>query len=72
MSDFYTNGSCTDNVAFYMNPWYYLVYIFLRRLESCHSVCDVFIYIFLCVFVVKPSVQFYLHLPPRLWSLKRK
>lgn len=49
MSDFYTNGSCTDNVAFYMNPWYYLVYIFLRRLESCHSVCDVFIYIFLCV-----------------------
>lgn len=66
MSDFYTNGSCTDSsVVFYMNPWYYLVYIFLRRLESCRSVCVMCLFfIFVCVCVCGEAKRAVLLAPP--------
>lgn len=66
MSDFYTNGSCTDSsVVFYMNPWYYLVYIFLRRLESCRSVCVMCLFfLFFCVCVCGEAKRAVLLAPP--------
>lgn len=66
MSDFYTNGSCTDSsVVFYMNPWYYLVYIFLRRLESCRSVCVMCLFFFIfCVCVCGEAKRAVLLAPP--------